>query len=184
MSKTLDDIFGSLKVPSEEIVDKLGLSLNDLWLVKFKDKTYGPFLHEQLDDLTHDYSDELSVIETCNIQDEEWKSFFNHGCFEKREKILFEAKEIEDDEKLLILKNGNKTGPFSITEVQEKINNGEVHITDDVSNDFGESWFKLYQHTKFDRRTHDELPKTPTKDQFSMYVRGRSGTLGRSLKNI
>jgi hypothetical protein len=171
MSNDYKEIFDKLLIASELDVQETGATLKDLWLVKHNGKTHGPYLHQDLDELSEEHSELLSHLEICNIEDEQWDSFYNHDAFQRRETKLFvpvavEKEEEEDTEKLVILKDGHKTQAYSLVEIKEMIDNAEIKITDDASNDDGHTWFKLYQHQKFDKRTHDELPNSPNNGQF------------------
>ena len=75
--------------------------------------------------------------------------------------------DIKDGEKIYILVDGLKSGPFSKDQICEMVEAHDLLVTDPVSVD-GVEWFNLHQWSAFDRRTShpEELPGLPQVNLF------------------
>lgn len=74
---------------------------------------------------------------------------------------------VSSQEKLYLLVEGQKSGPFSKDEVASMVESREVLVTDSVSVN-GQEWFSLHQWSEFDRRSahSEELPGLPKVNTF------------------
>lgn len=75
--------------------------------------------------------------------------------------------EVPTGEKVYILVDGLKTGPFSKEEIVDLVQSRDLLVTDSVSVD-GQEWFSLHRWSEFDRRnSHSEpLPGIPKVNLF------------------
>lgn len=78
-----------------------------------------------------------------------------------------QALTVPEGDKVFLLVDGQKSGPFSKEQVTEMVASRDVLITDHVSVD-GHEWFHLYQWSDFDRRVahKEELPGLPQVNLF------------------
>ena len=76
---------------------------------------------------------------------------------------------MNDKAAFYLLKHGQKSGPFTLEQVQDKLKNHEITITHMVSSDGGRSWQKLFQLDALDKNALNigkELPKSPDEVTF------------------
>ncbi len=151
---------------------------DETYLLFLDDKSYGPFHTAQVRELIQLNEDELSAdnnsIETeLMIQkygENEAMPFYEHLPFQRRKPQLLSQTDLkaESAENFYCLKNGQQLGPFSVDEIEEKLQSYEIIPTDLLSNDSGVTWFKLYQYAEFERRNSDsqELPSAPAGNVF------------------
>ncbi len=78
------------------------------------------------------------------------------------------AVQVPTGEKVYILVDGLKSGPFSKEEIVDMVQSRDLLVTDSVSVD-GHSWFNLHQWSEFDRRSShsEDLPGIPKVNLFT-----------------
>ncbi len=76
----------------------------------------------------------------------------------QEEEPLF--KKTEHDE-FWLLHYGQKEGPFTVAEIEEKLSQKQILFTDLISPNMGATWIKIYRHECFNRRVSTEEEKTP-----------------------
>lgn len=159
-----------LRALSDEEIDKLGLSLADVWMMQTPSgQSIGPFSTEMLKEDSKDRPDFYEECSLYNLVTEEWKSFYSLPEFQRRRPKLVPAQNLIKNESFLVLENGQKTGPLSLEELKEKIEARQVSLNQEISVDEGKSWLKIYEHHAFDRRARagqEELPFQPSMDVF------------------
>ena len=159
-----------LEALSDEDIEKMGLSLADVWMLKTPSgRAQGPFSTEMLKKDSQERPAFYEECEVYNLVTENPKSFYTLPEFQRRRPKLIPAQNLIKNDTFLVLQHGQKTGPFSLEELQEKISTKEVSLNQEVSVDEGKTWIKLYEHHAFDRRARagqDELPFQPNINLF------------------
>lgn len=156
-----------LKPTTLETIEQLGISSHDLWLVQLEGVEYGPFETESLKHYAGENEELFENAQASRSDHFVWQPFFSHTQFQRRHpQLLKQASKQEGP--YWLLDHGQKTGPFTPSEIDKKIELGSIGFTDLISHDDGDTWYKLYQVSGFDRRFHcsSELPFAPTESEF------------------
>lgn len=156
-----------LKPLSRETIEEFGFNNHDLWMVKIKEETYGPF--ESLS-LKHYASENQKLFDDAfatRLDEEDYQLFWTIATFQRRTPEMVNSKE-QHLGPFWTLNNGQKHGPFSYNDIDKKIELGLLVMTDHISADNGETWKKIYEYSGFDRRAHtpNELPEAPNETAF------------------
>ncbi len=134
-----------LKPLTDDVIQTMGYTSRDLWLVKIDAEIFGPF--------------ELASLKDYAAENE--KEFtYAHAQF-------VSLKAVED--RYWILEKGQKVGPLTMIAVQKKIELGALTMSDMVSTDEGHSWSKILQNPTFNPGFVggvDSLPSAPTDSSF------------------
>ncbi|CAM9906554.1 unnamed protein product [Chrysoparadoxa australica] len=124
----------------------------------------GPFHGVQL----KNYVEEVGLPDGTQVKDAKstaaWQEIYTHHFFQRRRPQLLSTDNFEGSpETVYLLVDGQKQGPFQISEVHALIDEKEIILNDLVSFDEGHTWKKLYQYEDFDRRNHtqENLPESP-----------------------
>lgn len=154
---------------SDEAIEDLSLSSDNLWMVKSMDQIFGPFDTNSLKEYagTHQYLFEDALAQ--NLSEQHWKPFFQFVQFQRRIPKLIPAQSLVSNDNFLIVQSGTRVGPLTLDELKQKVNAGLISVRSEVSVDNGDTWIKLYEHHEFDRRTRakaGELPFTPKAEHF------------------
>ncbi len=157
---------------TKEEISERGLSHDSLWLLQVNLETQGPYLADDLRSISDKYADELAKCMACNLKQKNWKPFFEHGPFQKRQseapRPVIKAEE-KGRHSFHLLIEGQKKGPLSVSKINEAIDNGEIKMTNLISADGGKSWRKIYHFPQFDRRKDAALDleiSKPDEDHF------------------
>lgn len=152
-----------LKPVSDETIEEMGYTNQDLWFVKKDATVYGPF--ETLS-LKH-YSAENSAlfIDTvaCVSDSQVWTPFYEIAGFERPAEMNYEHSEGP----FWVLVDGQKSAPLTKHDLQKKIEMNIIPKTDLFSADEGHTWHKIYEIPEFDHRHEpDQLPDVPGEKSF------------------
>jgi hypothetical protein len=155
-----------LKPLSEETIQEMGYSSQELWLVKIGTIVFGPFETQTLKHYVHDNERLFETALASRTDESEWKPFWEHTRFQRRKPQVVDGE--SHDGPFWLMHAGLKIGPFTQAEVEKKIEMDLVGMSDYISIDNGTSWGKVYQISSFDRRclSPDELPLAPTEGSF------------------
>jgi hypothetical protein len=163
----------NLKMVSEDEVAKYSIPLEHLWLVNHNDEIFGPFNENDVKACFFSNPEEHQNTLICNMQDGQWIPVFKHKTFQRRKPQLAAAVspdaeqfEIENESQIYIFKMGQKFGPFNYLELNSKIDDKSILMTDLLSIDQGKTWQKVYQYPKLNRRevlNVDHLPNSNIK---------------------
>lgn len=160
MTKKIKSELDKIKVYTEQEIREKSIDLSELWLVQFQGELRGPFY--QIDILKYSMTAPkfYSSLLTCNLRHKKWKPLFEHEIFNKRDDDRQVGNHQKAHEKkakeFLYLFNGQKRGPFSEKEINDKLHLGELSLDSLLSCDNGKSWKKFYQFEQFDRRNEDD----------------------------
>ncbi len=129
------------------------------WLIQSSLETKGPYNQNDLIGLVDLYSEELAECIACDLSHKRWKPFFEHKAFDKRDKNQVKPVVKEDEKssnRYFVLLNGNRKGPYSKSDVEKFLDQGDLRLNDLLSADNGKSWRKIYHFPLFDRRKETE----------------------------
>lgn len=99
----------------------------------------------------------------------DWHDIHSHAFFQRRKPQIVGSQDMpEQSEVAYVLIEGQKQGPYDLSELNALIEEKELLLTDQVSFDEGANWRKLYEYDQFDRRNHQQssLPESPGWDVF------------------
>lgn len=156
-----------LKPLTDDVIESMGFTSADLWLVKIGDEVFGPFETASLHDYALENSHEFLHAEASQEDPQEWLPFFKHPQFQMKQTVKEEVVE----ERFWVLNQGQKTGPFSRMAVDKKLEMGLLSLNDMVSVDEGHTWTKFFHMEAFNPEGSaggmDALPKAPLESSFA-----------------
>lgn len=171
-------------------IDELICNPNDLdqnaaiFEIRVGEQHYGPIESEQLKEffLIHDeLADQAQVKRTG---EELYVPYFEHPHFQRRRPQLVRQQSLEESEQeyLWVLKDGQKNGPYSKTQLNDQVESSQLLRTDLISLDEGQTWQRLYEIEEFDRRKLEpkQLPATPKGQVFVDSLRETRSQLASS----
>jgi hypothetical protein len=157
---------------SEEQITQGAVDYSELWMIKVESgEIYGPYETEALKSYAALHQHLFENAMAYNLGNETWKSFFKVAKFQRRKPKLVPIQSLVLEDNFLILFNGEKKGPFSISQVEKFVESKKIPLNVQVSLDNGESWIKLYEHHHFDRRLKknpEDLPFLPEQKLFEI----------------
>ena len=154
-----------LKPLTDEVIQSMGLTTQDLWLVKIEDEVFGPFETASLHDYARDNLQEFEHAFASPEDPQDFQPFFSHPEFH------FEAPvQPVVEERYWILSQGQKVGPLTRMAVDKKLEMGILAMTDMVSIDDGHTWEKFFHNETFNPEGAggvDSLPMAPLESSFA-----------------
>ncbi len=152
-----------LKSLTKEVIQKMGYTPHDLWLVKLDDEVFGPFEVESLKHYAHENEKLFLKAYSTRMDHNDWRPFFSHAHFQP-----LTLQENPESMRYWVLNLGQKAGPFNKNEMDKKIELGTLNMLGLVSSDDGVSWKKLFQAPEFhfNDLTADSLPIAPLESSF------------------
>lgn len=153
-----------LKPLTAELIAELGLETDLLWQVKLNDEVFGPFETLSLKHYARENSDIIQSCEVSPWEKEEWQLFFDTPEFSQQES----EHPGDIQEQFWLLENGQKSGPWSQEEIQEKIKTQVLGPHHEVSEDQGHVWKKLLHSPRFrgNFAKNHSLPSAPHESTF------------------
>lgn len=164
----MKSLFDLPTLTDKEIEEKR-YSSSDLWLLKFKTQVIGPYHTDTLIEFAEHNQQVMEQVLACSFSQDSWNLFFQNPRFQRRTPKLIKAQTLIPSDEFMLLVDGQKCGPFSAKEINEKLDQGKVLSSDEASLDKGETWFKIYEHHSFDRRTHkssNDIPFSPKENDI------------------
>lgn len=154
-----------LKPLTKEVIQKMGYSTHDLWVVKINDEIYGPFEVESLKQYATENEKSFHEALASRLDTNDWQPFFNHAFFQDIEHSAPEVREVipsAEEGPFWILYQGQKAGPLSKMDVEKKLEMGILTLSDLVSLNDGHTWQKFHELSTFcEGWDGDELPLPP-----------------------
>ena len=150
-----------LKPLTEEVIQTMGYTSHDLWLVKVEAEIYGPFEVASLKDYAAENEKEFVHAFASLMDANDWQPFFTHFQMQPTKTALAD--------RFWILDQGQKVGPLDLQSVQKKIEMGILSMSDVVSTDEGHTWTKIVQDPTFNPGFVggvESLPHSPTESSF------------------
>lgn len=161
----------------------------ELFEVRFDETRLGPIWNQ---DLKAYVAQDTNFPTSCFVSQfasEEWMPLLQHPFFQRRRPQLVARNDLNiESETFIVLREGKKLGPFTASQVQEKLTKNEIMVSDQVSTDGGHSWGRLYEIEDFDRRnivSSNELPFMPEWQVFNNSfdeVEQNLGDMGHNMK--
>jgi len=171
---TLDDL-----VPNDNfeglkniIVDNpKAFAAEELFEIRLGETRLGPIYNQ---DLKAYVAQDANFPISCFVSQfaaEEWIPILQHPFFQRRKPQLVARNDLNiEHEEFFLLHEGKKSGPHSAEEIDDKLKNGKVLVSDQISSDGGQSWGRVYEIEEFDRRNitpSGELPFMPEWQVFN-----------------
>lgn len=152
--------------------------------LKIGEQHYGPIEAAQLKEFFLIHDDLAEEAQVKRTSEELYTSYFEHPHFQRRRPQLVRQQSLEDVEQeyLWVLKDGQKNGPYTKTQLNEQVESSQLLRTDLVSLDEGQTWQRLYEIEEFDRRKleSNQLPATPEGQVFVNSLRETRSQLARA----
>lgn len=151
---------------------------SQIFEIMFEGNTIGFTTLDEIKDFKESSDFDFTDYEIKNIDEVDFKSFYEHPLFQRRKPQLVPAPEtvLDDDTKYFLLIRGQKNGPFEKQEIKNLIDKKEILVTDLISTNAGHTWNKIYMTEGFDRRTlkeNDELPGLPNREYFEAEINNK-----------
>lgn len=160
--------FIDLSPTSEEDIENNNFHESDLWMLKLEDgHILGPFDTHSLMQYSQTNEHLFGNVYANNLVDESWREFFTIAKFQRRKPKLVPIHSLMSSDHFMVLIDGQKTGPFSLNEMTQMVEEEKIALNTQISLDNGKSWIKLYQHHEFDRRLKkksQDLPFVPEEE--------------------
>lgn len=154
-----------LKPLTDEMIEVEGFTLEQLWMIKTSDnEIFGPYDTQSLKDYSKKYQYLFDETLVCNLANKKWVSFFSVKLFQRRKPRLVSDQNLLNVDEFILIKEGQKIGPFKQEEVQDMLDKGDILPSIQASLNKGKTWIKLYEYHAFDRRTlksTEQLPFNP-----------------------
>lgn len=116
----------------------------------------GPYVREEVDELINENPHLTAHIIIVDLQeDESGPNTVN-------------IQSITND--VYLLSRGQKTGPFPMQEIVEKVEAKDILFTDFISLDGGRQWLKVSDHDQFNRRSSSREETLPTMPQDALFA--------------
>lgn len=148
-------------------IDEGLYSEEEIYSLEIEGQVLGPFYQEDLKEfiLNHELPTETKVKLQAS---EDWKLIYQHPLFQRRKPQLVSNQTLNTQEEIYILRDGQKEGPISMSELKQLVEDKELIMTDMISTDSGVSFGRLHEMSEFDRRTiqHSDLPHLPQWEVF------------------
>ncbi len=151
-----------LKPLTKEMIHEMGLHPHDLWLVKQGSEVMGPFEQETLCQFSESFQDTCEELLATRVENNDWQPFYEHAAFERKHP----QKQKEVPVHYWLLVDGQKKGPHSLMDIQKKLEMEIISLSDVVSKDDGETWYKLFHDEAFAEHHPTELPMAPSEESF------------------
>ena len=157
-----------LKPLTDEVIETMGFTSSDLWLVKIGDEVFGPFesasLHDYAAENSHEFINAFATME----EPHDWQPFFSIEQFHLKKPV---EEEVVVEERYWILNQGQKAGPFPRITIDKKLEMGILTLNDMVSVDEGHTWNKFYHVETFNPEGAaggvEALPMAPLESSFA-----------------
>lgn len=154
------------QLSQNEIAEK-HIPQSELWYLQLSSKNYGPIHTTSLQNFIRDHSHFSLETLARPATELNWKPLFKFPIFDRR-KIEETSQKKFDGNELYILKDGQKKGPFTLSDVKFMLDKHKILYTSLISSDAGKTWNKIYEYDQFDRRKksfnndHNDLPIRPS----------------------
>ena len=158
-----DDFIGL--VLDENQIEKNQLPLEELFYLRFKEKTLGPVWSQNLKEFLKIHNHQLAEnVHIRTFSGTEWTNLFEHPLFTRRKPQVLTENNLKGDELIHVLEHGMQVGPYHLDTIRNKIQQNELILTDMLSTDSGKTWQPIYKFDVFDRRNKSTsaLPAAPS----------------------
>lgn len=161
----------SLKKLSEEDISRLKIEKSDLWYFLIGTRPEGPYCTDDVMNLIKEHHDFPVETNISSCENSKWVPLYHCPPFQsflKSQKRGPKAYTLDD--KLFVLKNGQRIGPYSYDEIVQQLKDHQFLLSDVMSNDEGKTWGKICEHPYFNRNKRVKeltiLPDRPIDQSF------------------
>lgn len=155
-----------LKPLTKEYIQEMGIPGHELWVVKIGEESFGPFDTDSLREYAALHEELFDDALASRLENNNLLPFFGHAPFQRRTPQI--VKDKQHTGPYWIIEQGLKTGPASKEDIQFKVQEGILGMTDLISTDDGHTWCKIFELKAFDRRSRSssEPPVSPGEASF------------------
>jgi hypothetical protein len=160
-----------LKPLDQDDIEALAIEREELWYVKLGNDTFGPYETMGLKEFASQNDGLFQIAEISHEKNsEQWTSFFETAPFNRKAPKLVSAKDLHADDRCWLLLNGQKHGPYKVSDLKNIIQSGKANYLDIISINEGMSWMKIFEHPSFadGHFTSNDLPKLPGESRFQV----------------
>lgn len=153
-----------LKPIAPEDIESLGLDPHTLWQVKMGDEVYGPFELPSLENFIEENPKLMAQGFLRRWGSSNWEHLHHFDEF----KAYAPVSQSTSIGTYWVMIQGQKHGPLSPEQVENKIAQGQYLWSTDFSEDDGETWMKLSESALYAYHfsTKKELPQPPREGSF------------------
>ncbi|MBF0299121.1 MAG: hypothetical protein HQK51_10405 [Oligoflexia bacterium] len=143
-----------LKIVSKLEIESKNISKDELWLIVLKDKIVGPYHKSDLKLFLQDNPLFPRSVKVANFTTPDIHiPLYNVPDFQRRKTQVLASSDSEKNiDQILVLINGQKNGPYSLSQIRELLKTKSLLFNDLISVDKGNTWIKLHECTHLDRR--------------------------------
>ncbi len=125
----------------------------DLFEIRLGNARLGPILNQ---DLKAYVAQAANFPVSCLISQfasEQWVPLLQHPYFQRRKpQLVSQPISTTTKEAYYVLQQGKKQGPYSHAQIDRMLDQKEILVSDQISADEGQTWGRVYQIDRFDRR--------------------------------
>jgi hypothetical protein len=153
-----DFLFSENEIHSDDI------SKDNLFEIKKHDESIGYISIDGLKKLHEQDTYDWNEFTFRKFGNEDWMNLFEIHPFQRRKPQLVSTEAIFENDKaeIHLLLKGQKSGPFTKSDLSKMLDHKEILYTDLVSINGGQNWAKLYSLEGFNRRNFSEYESLPT----------------------
>lgn len=132
-----------LKPLTKEYIQEMGIPCHELWVVKIGEESFGPFDTDSLREYAALHEELFDDALASRLENNNLLPFFGHAPFQRRTPQI--VKDKQHTGPYWIIEQGLKTGPASKEDIQFKVQEGILGMTDLISTDDGHTWCKIFE---------------------------------------
>jgi hypothetical protein len=155
------DAEAKLQVLTNKQIEAYQIPKESLWYVQVGKETVGPYHKNHLKAYIDLHPEFPFDVKVANAQDKKWLPLFKVVEFQRRKQNVVSKEEWKKNKHFYLLKKGQRSGPYTLEQIQKKLWEKDLLLTDLLSFDEGENWIKILEHPQFDRRARSFSFKLP-----------------------
>ncbi|MBF0359637.1 MAG: DUF4339 domain-containing protein [Oligoflexia bacterium] len=143
-----------LRIVSKLEIESKNISKDELWLIILKNKIVGPYHKNDIKAFLDENPLFPKSVKVANYTaPDNHIPIYNVTEFQRRKpQVLVNSSGPQVIDKIFILINGQKNGPYSMMQIKELLKEKTLLFNDLISVDGGINWIKLHECTQLDRR--------------------------------
>ena len=145
-------------VLSQEKIEESSIKTIELVEVEYGEEVWGPIWRNHLKVHLDMFSELSSQLRVRDVNTEmAWLEINQHPFFQKRHTDpLPHVNKDQVGDLFYLIQAGQKIGPFTKEQINDRIENLKLKMTDTISLDMGRTWVKVYQISEFDQRLKEK----------------------------
>jgi hypothetical protein len=153
-----DFLFSESEIHSDDI------SRENLFEIKKHDENIGYISLDGLKKLHEQDNYDWNEFTFRKFGNEEWTNLYEIHPFQRRKPQLVSTETVIENDitEIHLLLKGQKSGPFTKSDLKKMLDHKEILYTDLISINGGQNWAKLYSLDGFNRRNLSEYETLPT----------------------